>query len=55
MTKQEIREFSWESVYQIWLQVAIAGYDGMNALEAFEGADYFVAELLAREPEKVRV
>ena len=55
MTKQEIREFYGQSVYEIWLKVAISGFDGVNALEAFESADYFVQELLAREPEKVRV
>ena len=49
MTKQEIRECYGKSVYEIWLEVAMRSYDGMDALGAFEAANYFVAELMARE------
>ena len=51
MTKQEIIEIYGQSVYEIWLQVALTSYaQSGNALESFGAADYFVRELLEREP-----
>ena len=52
MTKQQVIEYYGQSIYEIWLEVAMRSYDGMDALGAFEAANYFVAELMAREPKE---
>ena len=49
MTKQEILEFSGKSVYQIWLEVAIAHFVSSSAQVSFAKADHFVSELMKRE------
>ena len=49
MTKQEIRELYGQSVYQIWLRVAISEFDGGEPSSAFQSADRFVKELMKRD------
>lgn len=49
MTKQEIVEIYGQSIYQIWLRVAISAFRDNDAHFSFKLADQFVAALLERE------
>ena len=49
MTKHQIIELYGQSVYEIWLRVAIKAFDFEDALASFEAADEFVTGLLERD------
>ena len=49
MTKQEIRELYGQSVYEIWLRVAIKAFDLEDTQTSFKAADEFVSALLELE------
>ena len=51
MTKQQVMELTYSSVYSIWLQVAIRHFDELDPEHGFEVATNFVRELLKQNPE----
>ena len=46
MTKQEVIELFGQSVYEIWLRVAIAAYGEHTLENSFKRADDFLSKLL---------
>lgn len=51
MTKQEVIELTGQSVYLIWVQMAMQVYEPLDPQASFETASDFIRELLRQEPE----